>query len=111
MNGIRIFPHCSPGGTLCQFQKRYNEFQAVCAGSDLHWGKQHYDLGTAFGHVTMATDDIYETCEVLAAEGINITRMPMPMKDNAAILIALLEDQESYKVELIQLQRTIPCTD
>ena len=69
-----------------------------------NWGKQHYDLGTAFGHIALATDDIYETCEALAGEGINITRMPGPMKDDASILIAFLEDPDGYKIELIQRQ-------
>ena len=67
-----------------------------------NWGKQHYDLGSAFGHIALATDDIYETCEALAAEGVNITRMPGPMKDDASILIAFLEDPDGYKIELIQ---------
>ncbi|MEQ1546484.1 lactoylglutathione lyase [Methyloglobulus sp.] len=67
-----------------------------------NWGKQDYDLGTAFGHIALATDDIYETCEALAAEGVNITRMPGPMKDDASILIAFLEDPDGYKIELIQ---------
>jgi lactoylglutathione lyase len=67
-----------------------------------NWGKKHYDLGTAFGHIALATDDIYETCEALAAEGVNITRMPGPMKDDASILIAFLEDPDGYKIELIQ---------
>lgn len=69
-----------------------------------NWGKQHYDLGTAFGHIALAIADIYETCNTLAAQGVNITRMPGPMKDDAAILIAFLEDPDGYKIELIQRQ-------
>lgn len=69
-----------------------------------NWDKQHYDLGTAFGHVALATDDIYKTCEALAAQGVKITRMPGPMKDDAVILIAFLEDPDGYKIELIQRQ-------
>jgi lactoylglutathione lyase len=67
-----------------------------------NWGKQHYDLGTAFGHIALATDDIYATCDALASKGVNISRMPGPMKDDAAILIAFLEDPDGYKIELIQ---------
>jgi lactoylglutathione lyase len=67
-----------------------------------NWGKQHYDLGTAFGHLALATDDIYATCEALAAEGVNITRPAGPMKDDASIVIAFLEDPDGYKIELIQ---------
>jgi lactoylglutathione lyase len=69
-----------------------------------NWDKRHYDLGTAFGHIALATDDIYETCESLASEGVNITRMPGPMKDDASILIAFVEDPDGYKIELIQRQ-------
>jgi lactoylglutathione lyase len=67
-----------------------------------NWGKQHYEIGTAFGHIALATDDIYATCEALAAEGVNITRMPGQMKDDASIVIAFLEDPDGYKIELIQ---------
>lgn len=67
-----------------------------------NWGKQHYDIGTAFGHIALATDDIYETCETLASGGVNITRMPGPMKDDASILIAFVEDPDGYKIELIE---------
>jgi lactoylglutathione lyase len=67
-----------------------------------NWGKQHYDLGTAFGHIALATDDIYATCDALASKGVNITRMPGSMKDDASILIAFLEDPDGYKIELIQ---------
>ncbi|NOS74206.1 MAG: lactoylglutathione lyase [Methyloglobulus sp.] len=67
-----------------------------------NWGKQHYDMGTAFGHLALATDDIYAACEALAAEGVNITRMPGPMKDDKSIVIAFLEDPDGYKIELIQ---------
>jgi lactoylglutathione lyase len=67
-----------------------------------NWGKQHYDLGTAFGHIALATDNIYATCEALAAQGVNIPRPPGPMKDDASAVIAFLEDPDGYKIELIQ---------
>ena len=67
-----------------------------------NWGKQHYDIGTAFGHLALATDDIYATCDALGAEGVNIARPPGPMKDDASIVIAFLEDPDGYKIELIQ---------
>ena len=67
-----------------------------------NWGKRDYDIGTAFGHIALAIDDIYETCEVLASEGVNIIRMPGPMKDDVSILIAFVEDPDGYKIELIE---------
>jgi membrane-bound metal-dependent hydrolase YbcI (DUF457 family) len=55
--GIRIFPYCHPGGTLCQFQERYGEFQVVCAGCGMlcfpgygcHWLQIWYPLRIAMG--------------------------------------------------------------
>ena len=67
-----------------------------------NWGKDHYDLGTAFGHIALATDDIYATCEALAFKDVNIPRLPGPMKDDASIVIAFIEDPDGYKIELIQ---------
>lgn len=67
-----------------------------------NWGKESYDLGTAFGHIALATDNIYATCDDLAAQGVSIPRLPGPMKDDAAIVIAFIEDPDGYKIELIQ---------
>lgn len=67
-----------------------------------NWGKTSYELGTAFGHLALAADDIYATCQALAAQGVNITRAPGPMKDDASIVIAFVEDPDGYKIELIQ---------
>jgi lactoylglutathione lyase len=67
-----------------------------------NWGKQQYDIGTSFGHIALATNDIYGTCEALTAEGINIIRPPGSMKDDASIVIAFLEDPDGYKIELIR---------
>jgi lactoylglutathione lyase len=80
----------------------HNEDDSTVLELTYNWGKQHYDLGTAFGHLALATDDIYATCEALAAEGVNITRPAGPMKDDASIVIAFIEDPDGYKIELIQ---------
>jgi len=80
----------------------HNEDNSTVLELTYNWGKQHYDLGTAFGHLALATDDIYATCEALATEGVNITRPAGPMKDDASIVIAFLEDPDGYKIELIQ---------
>ena len=94
-----------PGG---EYTLAFVGYQDEAEGSVLeltyNWGKQRYDLGTAFGHIALATADIYETCNALAVQGVNITRLPGPMKDDASILIAFLEDPDGYKIELIQRQ-------
>jgi lactoylglutathione lyase len=92
------------GAYTLAFVGYQDEAESTVLELTYNWGKQHYDLGTAFGHIALATDDIYETCQDLAAEGVNITRMPGPMKDDASVLIAFLEDPDGYKIELIQRQ-------
>lgn len=67
-----------------------------------NWGKDRYDLGDAYGHIALGVDDIYQTCEAIAAKGGKITREPGPMKHGKTV-IAFVEDPDGYKIELIQL--------
>jgi len=62
--------------------------------------EQPYGLGSAYGHIALAVDDIYTTCAELAEAGVKITRQPGPMK-HSATLIAFIEDPDGYKIELI----------
>lgn len=67
-----------------------------------NWGKEQYDLGDAYGHIAIGVDDIYATCQEIAARGGKVTREPGPMKHGSTV-IAFVEDPDGYKVELIQL--------
>jgi lactoylglutathione lyase len=67
-----------------------------------NWGKDKYELGDAYGHIAIGVDDIYATCQDIAARGGKVTREPGPMKHGATV-IAFVEDPDGYKVELIQL--------
>jgi len=60
-----------------------------------------YEIGTAYGHIAIAVQDIYATCTELAEFGVKITRAPGPMKFSPTV-IAFIEDPDSYKIELIQ---------
>ena len=66
-----------------------------------NWGQSSYDLGNAFGHLAVGTDDIYRTCEELKQKGVKVVREPGPMKFGGPE-IAFIEDPNGYKVELIQ---------
>jgi lactoylglutathione lyase len=67
-----------------------------------NWGKDNYSLGDAYGHIALGVDDIYATCEALAAKGGKVVRPPGPMQHGSTV-IAFVEDPNGYKVELIQL--------
>jgi lactoylglutathione lyase len=66
-----------------------------------NWDTKSYDLGNAFGHVAIGTDDIYATCDAIRAAGGKIVREPGPMKHGTTV-IAFVEDPNGYKIELIQ---------
>lgn len=67
-----------------------------------NWGVTAYARGTGYGHLALAVDDIYATCEMLAARAVPITRPPGPMKADANEIIAFIEDPDGYKIELIE---------
>lgn len=80
------------------------------AGADGHeielthnWDGREYEIGTAFGHVAIAVEDIYAVCEKLKAAGVAITREPGPMKHGSTV-IAFIRDPTGYPIELIQRQ-------
>ena len=66
-----------------------------------NWGVSSYERGTAFGHVAIGTDDIYQTCEAIRARGGKVVREPGVMK-HGTTHIAFVEDPNGYKIELIQ---------
>ena len=68
-------------------------------------GVDHYDLGTAYGHIALGVTDVYATCERIRAGGGQVTREPGPVKGGTTV-IAFVTDPDGYKVELIQREST-----
>jgi lactoylglutathione lyase len=66
-----------------------------------NWGTDAYDLGTAYGHVAFAVEDIYTICEQISAKGGEVYRKPGPVKGGKTI-IAFVRDPDGYAIELIQ---------
>lgn len=66
-----------------------------------NYGKDKYDLGTAFGHLAIGMPDVYKACETLAKEGVKIPRPAGPVQHGTTV-IAFVEDPDGYKIELIQ---------
>ena len=66
-----------------------------------NYGTDKYDLGSAFGHVALAVDDCYKTCDAIKAAGGNVTREAGPVKGGTTV-IAFVTDPDGYKIELIQ---------
>lgn len=68
-----------------------------------NWGTDHYDLGTAYGHIALGVPDAYAACEKIRAAGGQITREPGPVKGGSTV-IAFVTDPDGYKIELIERQ-------
>ncbi|MEL0628385.1 lactoylglutathione lyase [Psychromonas aquatilis] len=65
-----------------------------------NWGTDSYDMGNAYGHIAIETDDIYQTCEKIKSLGGIITREPGPVKGGTTV-IAFVKDPDGYMIELI----------
>ncbi|MCB5362506.1 lactoylglutathione lyase [Pusillimonas sp. CC-YST705] len=66
-----------------------------------NWDTEHYELGTAYGHIAIEVQDAYEACRLIKEKGGRVVREAGPMKHGQTV-IAFVEDPDGYKVELIQ---------
>jgi len=66
-----------------------------------NYGVDHYDLGTAYGHIALAVADAKAACEKIHAAGGNVTREAGPVKGGSTV-IAFVTDPDGYKIELIE---------
>ena len=66
-----------------------------------NYGVNHYDLGTAYGHIAIAVDDAARTCAAVKAKGGTVTREAGPVKGGTTV-IAFVQDPDGYKIELIE---------
>lgn len=69
-----------------------------------NYGVEQYELGTAFGHLAIAVDDVYAAAEKIRAAGGKIVREPGPMKNGTTVL-AFVEDPDGYRIELLNERR------
>jgi lactoylglutathione lyase len=65
-----------------------------------NWDVTRYDLGTGFGHIAIAVDDVYTATEKARQQGATILRDAGPMNAGTTI-IAFLEDPDGYQIELL----------
>lgn len=57
-------------------------------------------LGSGFGHLAIAVQDIYSTCAELAEKGVRILESPAISRVGRA-LVAAIEDPDGYRIELV----------
>jgi lactoylglutathione lyase len=66
-----------------------------------NYGVEHYELGTAYGHIAIGVEDVHRTCAAIKAVGGTVTREAGPVKGGTTV-IAFVQDPDGYKIELIE---------
>ena len=64
-----------------------------------------YELGTAYGHIALAVDDLDATLERLAGQGIEPERPPYRVREGGSRL-CFVQDPDGYRIELIERSGT-----
>jgi lactoylglutathione lyase len=59
-----------------------------------------YELGTGYGHIALAVDDLDATLEQLAGQGIEPERPPYRVSEGGS-RICFVNDPDGYRIELI----------
>ena len=59
-----------------------------------------YDLGSGYGHIALAVDDLGSTLEQLQGQGIEPEREPYRVREGGS-LICFVRDPDGYRIELI----------
>jgi lactoylglutathione lyase len=59
-----------------------------------------YDLGTGYGHIALAVDDLAATLAALGAQGIEPEREPYRVREGGSLL-CFVRDPDGYRIELI----------
>ena len=60
-----------------------------------------YELGTGYGHIALAVDDMAATLSELAEQGIEPEREPYRLREGGS-LICFVRDPDGYRIEIIQ---------
>jgi lactoylglutathione lyase len=62
--------------------------------------RRSYELGTAYGHIALAVDDLDDTLQQLAGQGIEPEREPYRVREGGS-RICFVNDPDGYRIELI----------
>ncbi len=60
-----------------------------------------YDLGTGYGHIALAVDDLAASLDALKQQGIEAEREPYRVREGGS-RIFFVRDPDGYRVELIE---------
>jgi lactoylglutathione lyase len=65
-----------------------------------NFGVDVYELGTGYGHIAVAVDDLAVSLALLAEQGIEPEREPYRVREGGSLL-CFVRDPDGYRIELI----------
>ena len=86
---VNVFMNQPGDGDMPRLELTYN------------FGVDSYELGTAYGHIAITTDDIHGALEKLSAQGIEPERPPYSVREGGSLL-CFVKDPDGYRIELIE---------
>lgn len=66
-----------------------------------HDRSEPYEIGTGYGHIALAVDDLDGTLERLAGDGIEPEKPPYTVREGGSRL-CFVRDPDGYRIELIE---------
>jgi lactoylglutathione lyase len=66
-----------------------------------NFGVDHYELGTAYGHIAISCSDLDATLAQLAAQGIEPERPPYRIREDGG-QICFVRDPDGYRIEIVE---------
>jgi lactoylglutathione lyase len=66
-----------------------------------HDRAEPYEIGTGYGHIALAVDDLDSTLEHLAGKGIEPEKPPYTVREGGSRL-CFVRDPDGYRIELIE---------
>jgi lactoylglutathione lyase len=67
-----------------------------------NFGVDHYDLGTGYGHIALAVEDLDATLARLADQGIQPEKPPYSVREGGARL-CFVKDPDGYRIEILEM--------
>ena len=66
-----------------------------------HGQDQPYEIGTGYGHIALAVDDLDRTLDRLSQQGIEPEKPPYQVSDGGSRL-CFVQDPDGYRIELVE---------
>jgi lactoylglutathione lyase len=87
---INVFMNMPGDGDMPRLELTYNVGRT-----------EPYDLGTGYGHIAIAADDLDATLARLAEQGIEPERPPYSVREGGSRL-CFVRDPDGYRIEIIE---------